>query len=122
MDNVKETSSLIASDKVEGVTVFNTTGESIGSIHDLMIDKMSGKVAYAVMSFGGFLGVGANYHPIPWPMLKYDTNMGGYVVDLDKTEIEGAPSFPAGAEPDWSNRDYETKLHGYYDVGPYWMI
>jgi len=55
-----------------------------------MIDKPSGKVAYAIMSFGGFLGMGNQYHPLPWSVLKYDTNLGGYVVNLDKRQLEGA--------------------------------
>ena len=75
---------LIASDKAQGTNVYNTTGDNLGSIHDLMIDKASGKVAYAIMSFGGFLGIGSQYHPLPWSVLKYDTNLGGYVVNLDK--------------------------------------
>ena len=56
----------------------------------VMIDKPSGKVAYAIMSFGGFLGMGNQYHPLPWSVLKYDTNLGGYVVNLDKRQLEGA--------------------------------
>jgi hypothetical protein len=82
-------SNLIASDKVQGTNVYNTTGDNLGSIHDLMIDKTSGKVAYAIMSFGGFLGIGNQYHPLPWSVLKYDTNLGGYVVNLDKPRLEG---------------------------------
>jgi sporulation protein YlmC with PRC-barrel domain len=66
-----ETSTLISSDKVEGTAVYNREGEKVGSIHTLMIDKASGKVAYAVMSFGGFLGIGDRYHPLPWSVLDY---------------------------------------------------
>ena len=79
-----ETSTLISSDKVEGTAVYNRAGEKLGSIHTLMIDKRSGKVAYAVMSFGGFLGIGDRYHPLPWSVLDYETSQGGYVVDLDR--------------------------------------
>ncbi len=68
----KETSRLIAADKVEGTAVYNPAGEKIGSIENIMIDKLSGKVAYAVMSFGGFLGIGDKHYPLPWSMLKYD--------------------------------------------------
>ena len=120
MESVKETSSLIAGSKVTGTNVYNTVGESIGSIYDVMIDKKSGKVAYAVMSFGGFLGIGNEYHPLPWSMLKYDTGKGGYVVNLSKSQLEGAPRYPQGTDPGWGNRDYESKLHSYYGVGPYW--
>ena len=79
MEAIQETSSLIASDKVQGTNVYNAAGDNLGSIHDLMIDKVSGKVAYAIMSFGGFLGIGSQYHPLPWSVLKYDTRLGGYV-------------------------------------------
>jgi PRC-barrel domain len=121
MENVRETSSLIAGSMVSGANVYNRDGENIGSIHDVMIDKKIGKIAYALMSFGGFLGVGKNYHPLPWPLLKYDTLLGGYVVDLTKTQLEGAPSFPLDTEPDFSDRGRESELHQYYGVGPYWM-
>jgi hypothetical protein len=79
-----ETDRLISSDKVVGTPVYNRQGEHLGSVYNLMIDKISGQVAYAVMSFGGFLGIGERYHPLPWRVLKYDTRQGGYVVDLDR--------------------------------------
>jgi PRC-barrel domain len=122
MDAVQETGSLIASDKVQGTSVYNTAGDELGSIHDLMIDKPSGKVAYAVMSFGGFLGIGNQYHPLPWSILKYDTNRGGYVIHLDKQRLQGGPSYEVDQNPDWGDRDYETKIHDYYGVGPYWVF
>ena len=88
MEATQETGNLIASDKVQGTNVNNTAGDNLGAIYDLMIDKPSGKVAYAIMSFGGFLGIGNQYHPLPWSVLKYDTNLGGYVVNLDKRQLE----------------------------------
>jgi PRC-barrel domain len=120
MDAVRETSSLIAADKVQGTSVYNAAGEELGSIHDLMIDKKSGNVAYAIMSFGGFLGIGNDYHPLPWSVLRYDTRLSGYVVNLDRAQLEGAPSYAEGAEPEWGDREYERKIHDYYGVGPYW--
>jgi hypothetical protein len=120
MEAVQEMGSLIASDKVQGTTVYNTAGESLGTIHDIMLDKPSGKVAYAIMSFGGFLGIGNQYHPLPWSVLKYDTGLGGYVVTLDKRQLEGAPAYAIGTEPDWTDRAYERKIHDFYGVGPYW--
>ena len=83
-----ETNRLIASDKVEGTAVYNTQGERLGSVYNFMVDKGSGQVEYAVMSFGGFLGIGDSYHPLPWKSLTYDTNLGGYVVDLDKNRLQ----------------------------------
>src|SRR5215468_12762348 len=80
--NKRETSNLIGSDKVEGTPVYRTNGDRTGQIERVMIDKFSGKVAYAVMRFGGFLGIGADRHPIPWNLLKYDIGVGGYVLNL----------------------------------------
>ena len=85
MDTVRETSTLIAADKVQGTDVFNTGGDRLGSVHDLMIDKQTGQVAYAILSFGGFLGIGNSYHPLPWPLLRYDTSLGGYTVEIDQS-------------------------------------
>ena len=73
----RETGNLIGSDKVEGTAVYGADNQKIGSIQRVMIDKMSGKVSYAVLSFGGFLGIGDDYYPLPWQSLKYDTNLGG---------------------------------------------
>jgi hypothetical protein len=118
MDAVRETSTLIAADKVQGTYVFNNGGDRVGEINDLMIDKRSGQVAYAIMSFGGFLGVGNSYHPLPWSLLRYNTNLGGYVVDIKQSQLEDAPSYEAGAEPAWGDPEYERKLHDFYGVTP----
>jgi hypothetical protein len=120
MDAVRETTTLIAADKVQGTDVFNNGGDRLGSVHDLMIDKQTGQVAYAIMSFGGFLGIGNSYHPLPWSLLQYNTNLGGYVVEIDESQLRDAPSYPAGSEPAWGDPEYEGKLHDYYGVGPYW--
>jgi hypothetical protein len=114
-----ETDRLIASDKVEGTAVYNRQGEKLGSVYNFMVDKYTGKVAYAVMSFGGFLGIGDSYHPLPWESLDYDTSMGGYVVDLDQSKLEGAPTYRAGDDP-WSDPNYGRGVHDYYGTrSPY---
>jgi|BarGraIncu00222A_1022003.scaffolds.fasta_scaffold88837_2 sporulation protein YlmC with PRC-barrel domain len=82
-----ETTRLIGSSKVEGTLVYNSRGDSIGSIYELMIDKRSGKVAHAVMSFGGFLGIGQHYHPLPWDSLEYDRHHGGYVINAEAEQL-----------------------------------
>src|SRR5215212_3988741 len=89
----RETASLIGSDKVDGTAVYGADDQRIGSIQRVMIDKLSGKVAYAVMSFGGFLGIGEDYYPVPWSTLKYDTNLGGYVTGLTEASLKGAPKY-----------------------------
>jgi hypothetical protein len=110
-----ETDRLISSDKVEDTPVYNPKGERLGKVHHLMIDKYIGQVAYAVMSFGGFLGMGEKYYPLPWTMLTYDTRMGGYVVDLDRSKLDKAPGY-ASDSPDWSDRAYTARIDEYWLV------
>ena len=114
-----ETNRLISSDKAVGTAVYNRRGEHLGSVYNLMIDKYSGQVAYAVMSFGGFLGIGESYHPLPWRTLTYDTRKGGYVVDIDRTRLERAPSYTSSTAPNWSDRAYGHRVDDYYGVPPY---
>ena len=111
---------LIASDKVNGTNVYNLAGEKLGSVDDIMIDKVSGRAIYAVMSFGGFLGMGEKYHPLPWAKLKYDTQKGGYVVNLDKKLLQGAPNYDRNLEFKWTP-DYGRKVDNYYNAPSYWM-
>ena len=115
--NTDETDRLIASDKVEGTAVYNRAGDRLGSVHTVMIDKFSGQVSYAVMSFGGFLGIGERYHPLPWGALTYDTRLGGYVVDLGREQLEGAPSHGRDEAP-WGDPAYGRGVSDYYGV-PY---
>jgi hypothetical protein len=110
-----ETAGLISSDKVEGTAVYDSDGERVGSIHSVMIGKIDGKVAYAVLSFGGFLGIGSNHYPVPWQQLRYDTGLDGYVVGMTKAQIEGAPSYDPS--PDW----YRRSGTWHNDVDAYWM-
>lgn len=112
-----ETRTLIAASKVSGTAVQNRTGESLGSIYDVMIDKRSGRVSYAIMSFGGFLGMGESYHPLPWDMLQYDPANGTYIVDISKDKLEGAPSYATSAAPDWSTGKYSQEVDTYYGAG-----
>ena len=110
---------LIAAERVNGTNVYNTAGEKLGHVEDIMIDKASGKTIYAVMSFGGFLGMGAKQHPLPWSTLKYDPRQQGYVVDLDKKTLEGAPTYE-GDDFAWTP-DYGRKVDNYYKVPTYWL-
>lgn len=112
---------LIESDRVEGTSVYGPDNGHVGTIKRLMIDKRSGQVAYAVMSFGGFLGIGEDSHTIPWGKLTYDTDLGGYRTDISSDQLQGAPAF-ARENDDWSNRDRERELHSYYGVSPYWGL
>ena len=113
---------LIESDRVEGTSVYDPNGSHIGTIKRLMIEKISGKVAYAVMSFGGFLGMGADEHTIPWNKLNYDTSLGGYRTDITEEQLRGAPTFYRDRDYDWSDRERERELHDYWGSRPYWGI
>jgi PRC-barrel domain len=112
--DVDETSSLISSEKVDGTSVYNRHGDSLGTVHHLMIDKITGRVEYAVMSFGGFLGIGESYNPLPWSSLTYKTKMGGYVVDADRSRLERAPRYTLSSQPDWSDRTYRSRVDEYW--------
>ena len=111
--------SLISGKKVEGTTVFNLAGEKVGTVDDIMIDKVSGRAIYAVMSFGGFLGMGEKFHPIPWSTLKYDQQKGGYAVNIDKKLLQNAPTYDANSEFEWTP-DYGRKVDSYYGSPSYW--
>lgn len=117
---IKETHDLIASDKVEGTKVYGRDDKQIGSIERVIIEKRSGRVSYAVMSFGGFLGIGEDHYPIPWAKLSYDERLGGYRTDLTREQVESAPKYGDADEYEWS-RENGRRVYDYYGVPPYWM-
>jgi hypothetical protein len=119
VDESRETASLIGSDKVEGTAVYGPDDRKIGTVQRVMIDKISGKAAYAVVSFGGFLGMGEDYYPIPWAKLDYDTSLGGYRVDISEDQLKGAPKFNRGSDWNWSDRSRDRTVHDYYNT-PLW--
>ncbi|MBD3759895.1 PRC-barrel domain-containing protein [Sphingomonadaceae bacterium G21617-S1] len=111
---------LILASRVNGTPVFNDGGEKVGHVDDLSIEKTSGRVIYGIMSFGGFLGIGEKFHPIPWSMLTYDPEKAGFVVPLDRSALEGAPYYDraelaslGGASP----QSIDARIFDYY--GPY---
>lgn len=110
-----ETNRLIASNKVEGTNVYNAQREKLGSIYNFMVEKRSGKVEYAVLQFGGLFGLGSDYYPLPWDVLTYDTEQGGYVVNLDKSVLENAPRYASDSEPAF-DRNYGREVYGHYGV------
>ena len=110
-----ESISLIASNKVEGTAVYDPKGEKLGSIYNFMVDKMDGQVEYAVLQFGGFLGLGSDYYPLPWDMLTYDEDKGGYVVALSKEVLEKAPHFAPGEQPAFTPA-YGGEIHDAYGL------
>jgi sporulation protein YlmC with PRC-barrel domain len=111
----EETDRLIASDRVEGTLVYDRAGEKIGSVRNFMVGKQSGQVEYAVLQFGGFLGIGNEYYPIPWEMLSYHTDQHGYVVNLDKQQVESAPRYSAESPSSFDHR-YGRTIYDYYGI------
>ena len=112
----RETGSLIGSDNVEGTAVYGANDTKIGSIERVMIDKMSGKVSYAVLSFGGFLGIGDDHYPLPWQSLKYDTTLGGYRTGITETQLQGAPKYGNDNTWNWSDTATTRSVNDYYGV------
>ena len=119
---MKESGNLIGSDKVEGTPVYRSNGERAGTIERVMIDKMTGKVAYAVMSFGGFLGIGEDYYPLPWSLLTYNPRLGGYEVNVSEQQLKGAPKYSKHESWDWNDQARGRKVYDYYGVAPYWGV
>jgi sporulation protein YlmC with PRC-barrel domain len=115
MADIPNTTDVISSDRVEGTNVYNNIGDKLGSIDELMIDKRSGQVRYAVLEFGGFLGMGTDRYPLPWNMLKYDTSKDGYVVPLDKEQLTNAPRYAEESRPDYDD-EYGRRVNDYYGV------
>ena len=114
---------LILSSRVNGTPVYNRDGTRIGHVDDLSIEKVSGRTAYAIMSFGGFLGIGEKFHPLPWSLLEYDVERGGYTVSLDRTALEHAPSYDAAELRALGGAKIDETIYGYYGpygAAPYW--
>lgn len=112
----RETGTLIGSDKVEGTAVYGPDGEKIGSIERVMIDKVSGKVSYAVLGFGGFLGIGDDHYPLPWQSLKYNTDLGGYQSMIPVDKLAKAPSYARDADWNWNDAARARSVNAYYGV------
>ena len=108
---------LISSEDVEGTEVYSVGGQNIAEIDHLMIDKISGRVTYAVISFGGFLGLGHSHYPVPWAALKYNSNLGGYITGITEEQLKDAPAFSDDA---WTDRSWEAQVHKHYNAPPYW--
>ena len=114
------TGRMIAAEKVSGTAVYNRAGERLGTIEDIMLDKRSGQTCYAVLSFGGFLGIGDRHFPLPWEKLTYDTALGGYVVDLDRQVLESAPSYSSEEQVTWDDPAWARRVHEHYGATPRW--
>lgn len=108
-----ETAELISSEKGEGTAVYNRDTDKIGTIHHLMVGKSDGRVRYAVIGGGGFLGMGEDYYAVPWDILIYGIDRDGYMLDIDKDRLKDAPRFALDREPVYDT-NYDRQLTGYY--------
>jgi sporulation protein YlmC with PRC-barrel domain len=114
---------LIPADRVNGTDVYNKAGDKLGKIEDVAIEKVSGEVAYAILSIGGVLGFGSKYHPVPWRLLKYDTDQHAYVIPMNRGDLEKAPTIDETELSGWNDEATRDAIYGYYStygVGPYW--
>ena len=111
---------VMAADTLEGDKVVNAKGEDLGTIEDIMIDVQRGRVAYAVMSCGGFLGMGEKLFAIPWSALVLDANRHCFVLDADRERFEKAPGFDKQHWPSMADDSWATQVHDFYGVRPYW--
>lgn len=117
MATASPTFNLISSEEVEGTAVYDPNGNKIGQIDHLMIDKVSGSVRYAIMSFGGFMGLGHSHYPLPWNAIKYDSEREGYISNVTEDQLKDAPEF---SDDSWMDREWEARWHQYFQTRPYW--
>ncbi len=110
---IEETVRLIASNKVEGTPVYNELGDELGAIHNFMVDKYTGQVAYAVMVSGAFLGFGGSHHPLPWRALNYEPTVGGYVLKGDDQQLTNAPRYSESEDP-FAEPGFGEKVDAHY--------
>lgn len=114
--DARETRDLIGSDKVEGTPVYRSDGTRIGRVERLMIDKNVGTVAYAVMSFGGFIGLGKDHYPLPWSLLTYNQGLGGYECNVPESRLQNAPKYADEATWMWSDLERGRSIQKHYGV------
>lgn len=116
------TSAILAS-KVKGTSVYNDKGDKIGTVEDIVLDKQSNQIMFAALGFGGFIGIGEKYYPVPWSMLDYNEDKGGYVVPLSKDTLENAPSYDLKdlIKHDGTLGDIRETSYSYYKVDRDWQ-
>ena len=120
MLDTENNSFTIASSRVEGTNVYSRDGEKMGSVNDLLIEKRGGQVTDAILSVGGFLGMGSERHSLPWSKLNYDTELGGYRLDVTQDQLKKAPRFAENEMNRAHDREYQTQVYDYWQVAPYW--
>lgn len=110
----------VKASKIIGTNVVNPKDDNLGDIKEVVIDPTSGKVAYAVVAFGGFMGMGEKLFAIPFSAFAYNANKNEYVLDIPKSRLEGAPGFDSAHWPTMTDEKWNRDLHKYYERSPYW--
>lgn len=110
----ERSNNVIGSDRVDGTDIYGSDGKKIGAVENLMIDKQSGQVTDAVISVGGFLGIGEERHSLPWQKLNYSTDHDGYVIDATKEQLKEAPRFNADDRDRPYDNAYQTGVYNYW--------
>lgn len=120
MTTVSGHTSAIRAGKVIGTSVKDPTGATIGKVEDIVLDKLSNNIMFAVVGFGGFLGIGEKFHPLPWSVLDYDETEGGYVVSLTKDQLKAAPAYTMHELTAGDGTQFRTHVYDYYNAPKYW--
>lgn len=111
---------IMAADTLEGNLVLGPGGDKLGKVNHIMLDVPGGRIAYAVLSFGGFLGVGTKLFAVPWSALTLDTVRKSFLLGVDKARLEAAPGFDQDDWPSMADQQWATSIHEYYGAPPYW--
>jgi sporulation protein YlmC with PRC-barrel domain len=119
-DPEKKFRRVLAASTLEGDSVRNSAGENIGKVDEIMIDIPSGRVAYAVLSFGGVLGMGSKLFAVPWGALTVDEDEKCFILDVDNRTLEAAPGFDKDNWPDMADSTWGAETYRYYGQVPYW--
>jgi sporulation protein YlmC with PRC-barrel domain len=112
---------VLSASTLEGDSVRNSAGDDLGKVDEIMIDIPTGRVAYAVISFGGFLRMGNKLFAVPWSVLKLDEDEKRFILDVDKKTLENAPGFDKDNWPDMADETWRSQLYSYYGATPYWQ-
>jgi sporulation protein YlmC with PRC-barrel domain len=119
-DEEREERRVVAARTLQSESVRNSAGEDLGRVEELMIDIPTGRVAYAVLSFGGFLGIGSKLFAVPWQALTFDQRENQFILNVDRKLLENAPGFDKDNWPDMADRTFCANIYSYYGYSPYW--
>jgi len=118
--NTAEMYGVVSASRIIGEAVVNRQNENLGKIHELVFDAKEGRLAYAVLSFGGFMGMGNKLFALPWKTFEFANTENKLILNVDKEKLKAAPGFDPNAMPDFADRTWGSSIHDYYGYDPYW--